>query len=472
MEGTKKVVVGIFVGGCLLLFGVGLFLIGSSNQLFSKSFKVYAEFSKITGIVDGSKVRVAGMDAGTVTGIDVPSRPEGKFRIHFRIIEKLHPLVRSDSVASIQTDGLLGNKFLQVNAGSSSAALAPDKSMIQSTEPFDWSDLMDQISKAVDQVNVVLSDSKEQLAAVLGQIEDVSRSANVLIKDATPQVESILASADRIGANLDAIIDGVQQGRGTVGAVFKDEELSASVKRSVAKTEETVENIRDTTGSVKKIAKDVEDSDIVPEVQRVVKDMQEITAKVKDAVDKFQSSSGEGGVMEDLQRTLAHANEAMSDLSDNTEAIKHNFFLRGFFKRRGFYDLDALTTSAYQDPDFGDGFNRLRIWLESKDLFEKDEKGLERLSDEGKRKLDEALTDVVTFPRNGPLILEGYASQGTDAERYLLGRQRADMVERYAVRRFQLRPGYIGVVSMSTAAPVTADASSPKSGIAIVSFYK
>lgn len=472
MEGTKKVVVGIFVGGCLLLFGVGLFLIGSSNQLFSKSFEVYAEFSKITGIVDGSKVRVGGMDAGTVTSIDVPSRPEGKFRIHFRIIEKLHPLVRSDSVASIQTDGLLGNKFLQVDAGSSSAALAPDKSMIQSTEPFDWSDLMDQISKAVDQVNVVLSDSKEQLAAVLGQIEDVSRSANVLIKDATPQVERILASADRIGANLDAIIDGVQQGRGTVGAVFKDEELSASVKRSVAKTEETVENVRDTTGSVKRIAKDIEDSNIVPEVQRVVKELQQISASVKNAVEKFQSSSGEGGVMEDLQRTLAHANEAMSDLSDNTEAIKHNFFLRGFFKRRGFYDLDALTTTAYQDPDFGDGFNRFRIWLESKDLFEMDAKGQERLSDAGKRKLDEALTDVVTFPRNGPLILEGYAYQGTDAERYLLGRQRADMVERYVVRRFQLRPGYIGVVSMSTAAPVTADANSPKSGVAIVSFYK
>src|SRR6187551_3333939 len=110
MENTKKLIVGVFVGGCLLLFGVGLFLIGNSNQMFTKAFDVYAEFSKITGIQNGVKVRVAGMDAGTVKRIDVPSRPDGKFRVHFRVIEKLHPMVRQDSVVTIQTDGLLGNK--------------------------------------------------------------------------------------------------------------------------------------------------------------------------------------------------------------------------------------------------------------------------------------------------------------------------------------------------------------------------
>ena len=61
MERTRKLIVGLFVGGCLVLFGVGLFLIGDSNQLFTKSFNVYADFTKITGIQDGGKVRVAGV---------------------------------------------------------------------------------------------------------------------------------------------------------------------------------------------------------------------------------------------------------------------------------------------------------------------------------------------------------------------------------------------------------------------------
>src|SRR5512147_1867138 len=135
MDRTRKLIVGIFVGGCLVLFGVGMFLIGNSNQLFTTSFDVFADFSKITGIQNGGKVRVAGMDAGTVTRIEVPSRPDGKFRIHFRIMEKLHPIVRQDSIATIQTDGLLGNKYLQIEAGSEGAPLARNDSLIQSKEP-------------------------------------------------------------------------------------------------------------------------------------------------------------------------------------------------------------------------------------------------------------------------------------------------------------------------------------------------
>src|SRR5581483_7560874 len=128
MESKKKLIVGLFVGGTLLLFAIGLFLIGSSTQLFTKSFQVHADFARVTGIQIGAKVRVAGMDAGAVTAIDVPPKPDAKFRVRFRIVEKLHPLVREDSVATIQTDGLLGNKFLEVGTGSEGSARAKDGS--------------------------------------------------------------------------------------------------------------------------------------------------------------------------------------------------------------------------------------------------------------------------------------------------------------------------------------------------------
>jgi phospholipid/cholesterol/gamma-HCH transport system substrate-binding protein len=163
MERTRKLIVGIFVGACLVLFGVGLFLIGNSNQLFTKSFTFYADFSKITSIQNGGKVRVAGMDAGTVTRIEVPARPDAKFRIHVRIVEKLHPIVRQDSVATIQTDGLLGNKYLQVDAGSTDSALARNDSLIQSKEPFDWGDLMDEMNGVVKQVSGIMEGVKVQL---------------------------------------------------------------------------------------------------------------------------------------------------------------------------------------------------------------------------------------------------------------------------------------------------------------------
>jgi phospholipid/cholesterol/gamma-HCH transport system substrate-binding protein len=472
MERTRKLIVGIFVGGCLVLFGVGMFLIGNSNQLFTKSFNVFADFSKITGIQNGGKVRVAGMDAGTVTRIEVPLRPEAKFRIHFRIMEKLHPIVRQDSVVTIQTDGLLGNKYLQIDAGSADSPLAQSDSLLQSKEPFEWGDLMEEMNGVVKQVNGIMAGVKDQLVSTLSQIEDTAHSANLLVKEATPNVKSILASADKIGANLGEIIDGIQEGQGTVGALFKDKELYASVKRSVDKTEKVVENLRDTSASAKKIVNKVEEGDIVSEVQRTVKNLQQITLQVKDAVDKFQSASGEGSVGENLQRTLSDAHEAMSDLSDSTEALKHNFLFRGFFNKRGFFDLTAITAPEYKSPAFGKGFKKHRVWLESVNLFNRDAKGVELLSVEGKARLDEAMTELLNFPRNGPIMIEGFAGEGTASRQYLRGRQRAVRVEAYLIGRFHLRPAYVGVVSMGAEPPDTGSPGGFKEGVGIVSFYK
>ena len=83
-----------------------------------------------------------------------------------------------------------------------------------------------------------------------------------------------------------------------------------------------------------------------------MQNLQQITQQVKDAVDKFQSASGEGGVGENLQRALADAHEAMSDLSDNTEALKHNFLFRGFFNKRGFFRSWSPDHARIQESRF------------------------------------------------------------------------------------------------------------------------
>src|SRR5204862_4834869 len=106
MVSGDKTTMGAFVVGGLLLFGVGLFLIGDRRMLFSKSADYYTEFAQVNALEVGGKVRVGGMDAGEIVEIRVPHGPESKFQVKFRIIEKLFPVIRTDSVASIATDGL------------------------------------------------------------------------------------------------------------------------------------------------------------------------------------------------------------------------------------------------------------------------------------------------------------------------------------------------------------------------------
>src|SRR5215510_8137196 len=115
---TSKAAIGLFVIGGLVLFGVGMFLIGDRHQVFARHTEYYSEFVNLAGLAKGAKVRVGGMDAGQVLAIDVPDSPSSRFRVKWRINEKLRGLVRTDSVVSIGTEGVVGGTFLSVRPGS------------------------------------------------------------------------------------------------------------------------------------------------------------------------------------------------------------------------------------------------------------------------------------------------------------------------------------------------------------------
>src|SRR6202011_1097767 len=104
---TRNVSIGLFVIGGLLLFGVGMFVIGDRHQAFARRTEYYSEFANLTGLEKGAKVRVAGMDAGRVVAIAVPNSPSARFRVKWRIDARLRGLVRSDSVAMIGTEGIV-----------------------------------------------------------------------------------------------------------------------------------------------------------------------------------------------------------------------------------------------------------------------------------------------------------------------------------------------------------------------------
>ena len=117
--------VGVFVLGTLALFGTALFLIADRQMAFADRVVIYTEFGKITGLQTGAIVRVSGARAGSVRSIEVPPTPASKFRVQVEIVEDLHRLVRTDSVASIETEGLVGGSYLAITAGSPEAPQAP-----------------------------------------------------------------------------------------------------------------------------------------------------------------------------------------------------------------------------------------------------------------------------------------------------------------------------------------------------------
>jgi phospholipid/cholesterol/gamma-HCH transport system substrate-binding protein len=424
MPRARAIGVGAFVIGGVLLFAIGLFMIGNRRMLFNQSIEVHASFKRIAGLQSGAKVRVAGMDAGEVTEIHVPRGPSGQFLIVMRVRSDLHPLVRTDSVASIQNDGLVGAKFVQIETGTEGAPPVSDHGAIQSSEPFEFADLLQKMSDTVDSVNETIDDVQAQVNETLTAVTSTALTTQRLVQQVSGNVRAIAASGQRVSADVSAIIAGVRNGRGTAGRLLTDDELYQRAADIAAKAQAAATNVRDATEQAKK------------------------------AIADLRTKGGPAeGVTSNLNATLSSAREAMDDLAENAEALKHNFFFRGFFKNRGYFDLDAISVQQYRDGALErSGRVPLRIWLTAGVLFHTTPDGREALTDAGRERLDSAMSQFVRFPRSSPLVVEAYAPEATAGARFRASRQRGELVREYLSTRFGLDRERTTVMAMGSVA--------------------
>ncbi len=445
MQQGRSVGVGIFILGGLLLFGFGLFMIGDRRNLFEKSFEVHAEFGRLGGLDLGAKVRVAGTDGGEVLGIDYPTSPAARFRVRMRVLEALHPLVRTDSLASIQSDGLVGNKLVVIAAGSEAAAPAPPESILTGRDPFELADLLDKASATVDRVDRSIVLIRDELEQAVAAARETVEHANQFIETAGQNIQAITASGRQIGEDVQVMVSDTRDGRGSLGKFIRDDAVFDRASR------------------------------ILQEIQTASQNLREVSDRAREVMTRFQAREGPAeGLFADFRETLAAAREAMSDLGENMESLKRSFFFRGFFLNRGFYDLDVMTVAEYRGGALRDkNLANLRMWYEAGDLFEPDQNGGdggEQLSAQGKSKLDAAIAEILRYPSSSPLIVEGYAENCPPGDCFLRARQRAAQARQYLTTKYFLNPSYTGVMPMVGYAPEGVKASSGE-GIVLSLFY-
>jgi phospholipid/cholesterol/gamma-HCH transport system substrate-binding protein len=390
------------------------------------------------------------MEAGEVVEIRVPPKPGSKFQLRFRIIRKLFPVIRTDSLASIQTDGLLGNKFLLIDIGTT--GMAPEGYTLRSREPFEIGDLLAKIRETVTTIDSTVGDVKGNVTGAIQTVAEVAKHVDQMIVAAQGPVEKFTASAKKISEDASAIIARVRAGEGTIGKLIDDDSVYRNIAGSAKRIEGAMENLRDTSTDVKELVSRFKSGDLPADIERIAKNVSDSSERLKVLVASFQPTPGGGdSVAGDLRATLTSAREAMSDLSENLEALKHGFFFRGFFKDRGFYDLGSLSPAEYQSKQFEKNVTKERAWVQQDGLFILKADGSEELSDPGRKKLDAAIANFLRYTKDRAVIVEGYAAAGTVDEQFLRSRDRASKVRDYLVKKFALSPDYIGVMPMGAA---------------------
>jgi phospholipid/cholesterol/gamma-HCH transport system substrate-binding protein len=422
--------VGVFVVGGLLLFAIGLFMIGDRQMAFGRKFVVYTEFARIPGLEPGAIIRVSGAKAGTVKEILPPNRPSEKFRVRLELTETLRPLVRTDSVATIETEGLVGGTFLAVGTGSDRAERAPENSTIPSKEPFAITDLLQQMSDTVSKINTTIDDLKGDVQRAVVSIADTVENANDVIMSVQDDVKTMASAGARISNDAAEISDTIRSGKGTIGRLLNDDELYQRAA-SVAKSAE----------------------DIAANARQVMEHARQVMERARQSLDALERKDGPvQGITEDVRETLNGARVAMSGFAENMEALKRNFLFRGFFNSRGYFALSDLSPAEYRQGGLGRGNNRrvLHVWFKADALFEEaaGESIVERLTDAGKGQLDAAISPYLDRISKAIVVVEGYSQTGATDQQYLRSRARAAAAADYLIGKFRLDPGRAGIMAL------------------------
>jgi phospholipid/cholesterol/gamma-HCH transport system substrate-binding protein len=233
---------GAFIIATLLILAAGIFIIGSKQYLFTPTYRLNAQFATVVGLERGAAVRIGGVDSGSVRDIELPNKPAGKITVLMDLQRSTHNLIKQDSLAAIETEGLLGNEYVAISFGSSQAPNVKDNDTIASQPPLVIADLMKKADGILDTSQVALN--------------------NVSVAT----------------ANLSSISGKINQGQGTIGALVND-------KKIYTQLDQTTVGLRD---------------------------------------------------------TVSHAQVGVAAFQENMEALKQNFLLRGYFKKRGYEDSAEL----------------------------------------------------------------------------------------------------------------------------------
>jgi phospholipid/cholesterol/gamma-HCH transport system substrate-binding protein len=205
-ELAVKFRVGVFVLVALAAFLGMVYALGARARLFETRYTIHADFTEVAGLTEGATVRLAGVQIGRVTDVRLPGEPGGKVRVDLTISRRYADRIRRDSIARIETQGLLGDKVVEVTVGTAAAPALEPGEVLVARDPTD-------LARVLTQGADTASDAWALVAALRKTAEDVNRSR--LVDDVSATVNKI-----------HRVVNQVEHGHGWAHALLYDEPVA------------------------------------------------------------------------------------------------------------------------------------------------------------------------------------------------------------------------------------------------------
>jgi len=308
MEKTdaQKIRLGLFVIIGSLFFLAAIYFVGNKQNMFGNTSNLKAVFVNVSGLQVGNNVRYAGIDIGTVKSIEMIN--DTTINVAMSIEDKMLTHIKKDAVATIGSDGLVGNMIVNIIPGKGNAQAVVAGDVLQSYSRAST----DEMLKTLDVTNKNAALLTADLLKITNEINQGKGMVGVLLKDSLMSKdlkETMRGTAESV-ANLNKMILSLNQEDNVIG-LLKDKNVALKMKNIIT-------NLEKSSG----------------EIDKVVTNLNATVVNIKDGKGALNYLSNDENLVKKIDSTMTNLNDASTKLNENLEALKHNFLFRGYFRKQ------------------------------------------------------------------------------------------------------------------------------------------
>jgi len=310
----KNILLGFFVLVGMILFIVGIFQVGSKNEMFQKTFPITAKFTNATGLKAGSNVRYNGVKVGIVKSVVLIN--DTLVQVDMLIERNKRAYILTNAIAAIASDGLMGDKIVNISAGKNGGEPVHDNDLIQSNNPLNTDQVLATLSQSNENIKVIT----ENLKKITSDITSNNGPVQLLYKDSSmarnlkrsfTNLDGITNKVLGVSSSLQNITSQIQSGKGPLGEVLNDTVMANELTYTLGKLKQTSDTLNSASG------------------------------KLSETVQHANSGKGTLNMLltdttfsANVQQSMLHIKSASKGLDEDMEALKHNFLTRGYFRRQ------------------------------------------------------------------------------------------------------------------------------------------
>jgi len=322
---SQKIRLGMFVILGTALFVTALYIIGNRQNLFGRDLELHAEFTNVNGLQLGNNVRYSGINVGTVKGIEMIG--QSRIVVSMLIEEKIASRINTNAVATIGSDGLVGSMLINILPQEGTAVPIKSGDTIQTYTKIGANDILSTLSVTNENAAILTAD----LLKITSMITDGKGTVGMLIND-TVMAQNLKESVFQLkkasyGANnsidqLNLMIRSIDFDHSVAGVLLKDSTSGNKMKQIITDLETSGANI-----------------------ERMSTNLDQYLTEIRSSKGAVNHLIKDEAFAQNLDTTLLNLKEATELLNENMEALKHNFFFRGYFKKQERLEKKALRDS-------------------------------------------------------------------------------------------------------------------------------